>query len=156
MPQSNVYFDNQKTVISQHLHGAKTSIIIAIAWFTDKNLFDILVKKSKEGVHVYVLIHDDEINSTSDITYEELNSLNSDVVLIGDEKKLMHHKFCVIDGITILHGSYNWTYQAMNNHETLIVTEGDIELSATFVKQFYKIRKSYRPQSPIDRSKYFA
>jgi phosphatidylserine/phosphatidylglycerophosphate/cardiolipin synthase-like enzyme len=141
MPQTEVYFEEQWAVIIKHLTKAKSFILVAMAWFTDESLFDLLLQRAQEGVQVLLLIHDDEINSTSGITYEKMNGKNSELYLIADEKKTMHHKFCVIDGVTVLHGSYNWTNQARYNHENLLVTEGDIFLAASFIMQFNKIKK---------------
>ncbi len=48
----------------------------------------------------------------------------------------MHHKFAVLDGRTLLNGSFNWTRSASRfNEENLIVT-GDAALVATFARQF--------------------
>ena len=143
MHTTEVYFEGQRDIISRHIRAARSFILVAMAWFTDKTLFELLLKKAQEGVQVLVLIHDDEINSTSDIPYTKLNGKSSELLLIADSRKIMHHKFCVIDCNTVLHGSYNWTYQAMKNHENLSVTVGDIHLAATFIMQFFKIKKAY-------------
>ncbi|SRR5258706_4639488 len=143
MHTTEVYFEGQREVISRHILAARSFILVAMAWFTDKTLFELLLKKAQEGVQVLVLIHDDEINTTSDIPYTKLNDKNSELFLIADSKKIMHHKFCVIDCNTVLHGSYNWTYQAIKNHENLSVTEGDIHLAASFIMQFFKIKKAH-------------
>jgi mitochondrial cardiolipin hydrolase len=48
----------------------------------------------------------------------------------------MHHKFAVLDGKTLLNGSFNWTRSASKfNEENLIVTS-DAALVATFARQF--------------------
>jgi phosphatidylserine/phosphatidylglycerophosphate/cardiolipin synthase-like enzyme len=123
-----------------------------MAWFTDKSLFEQLVDKAKKGIQVQVLIHSDDINGTAGIDYGRLNGKNSTCNLIADRGKTMHHKFCVIDGFTVMHGSYNWTNQAMNNHENLTVTTGDIELAASFISQFFKLKKLQAPNVTDENS----
>jgi hypothetical protein len=141
--QTEVYFERQRAIISEHIESAKNFILVAMAWFTDKSLFEQLVNKATNGVQVQVLIHDDDINANAGIDYSSLVRKNSELILIADKDRILHYKFCVIDCYTVLHGSYNWTYQAMNNHETLTVTQGDISLAAKFITQFFKLKKSY-------------
>jgi mitochondrial cardiolipin hydrolase len=48
----------------------------------------------------------------------------------------MHHKFALLDGATLLNGSYNWTRSAATfNEENLIVTS-DPALVGSFARQF--------------------
>jgi phosphatidylserine/phosphatidylglycerophosphate/cardiolipin synthase-like enzyme len=132
------YFKNQREIILQYLEKATHSIVIAMAYFTDKVLFDKLLQKTREKVQVYLLVQDDEINRLSGIEFNQLNGEYGEFVMIGTEQKL-NSKFCVIDCCIILHGSYNWTYQATDNIENLTVSEGDIKSAAQFIVQFFRI-----------------
>ena len=152
MSNTEVYFEGQRAVISKHIDQASKFIMVAMAWFTDKSLFEQLIRRANEGVQVQVLLHDDDINATAGIDYGRLNGKNSELYLIADCKKTMHHKFCVIDCYTVLHGSYNWTYQAMSNHENLTVTQGDISLAANFITQFFKLKKSYAEKAAPEKT----
>lgn len=50
----------------------------------------------------------------------------------------MHDKFYIIDMDYVMHGSYNWTFTANYNEDTLS-NEMDHELVAKFVTQFMEI-----------------
>lgn len=165
MLKTEGYFEGHRAVISKHIDQARSFILVAMAWFTDRSLFDQLLRKANEGVQVHVLIHNDDINNTSGIDYGRMNGKNSELHFIAHGKRTMHHKFCVIDGLTVLHGSYNWTYQAMANYENLTVTQGDIDFAASFTREFFKLKNSQvnkivpesnsvqevLPQQPMDR-----
>ena len=57
----------------------------------------------------------------------------------------MHHKFAVLDGGTLLTGSYNWTRGAAEkNYENLVLLE-EPSLVAEFLGQFEKIWENARP-----------
>ncbi len=48
----------------------------------------------------------------------------------------MHHKFCVIDGRTVLTGSYNWTLESENqNYESLLILDSS-EIVAAYQHEF--------------------
>ncbi len=51
----------------------------------------------------------------------------------------MHHKFCVIDGTTLVTGSYNWTRSAaQDNEENMLVTD-DVRLVRPFAAAFERL-----------------
>ena len=59
---TSVYFEKISEEISKHLEAATHDIVIAIAWFTDASLFNILRRKASTGVTINLLYLDDEIN----------------------------------------------------------------------------------------------
>lgn len=144
--QSEAIFENIAVRIQQEISKANKSIYIAVAWFTNKNLFNELVKKSKEGCVISLIISNDEINQNSSIDFERLIKLNSKVYKIGNgNTELMHNKFCIIDHNTVITGSYNWSYKAENNFENVIITSNDTSLAQQFISEFNNIRKQYYP-----------
>jgi len=141
-------FENIAKRIERELLEAKSSIIIAVAWFTNKNLFDTILKKVNGGCQVLLMITDDDINNNSQIDFDILNNKNSNVYKIPNhEKSLMHNKFCVIDNSILITGSYNWSYKAENNHENIVIHYDDFELSTQFVTEFNKIISTYFPKT---------
>lgn len=144
--QSEAVFENIAGRIQQEISKANKSIYIAVAWFTNKYLFNELVKKSKEGCIISLIISNDEINQNSSIDFERLITPNSKVYKIGNgNTELMHNKFCIIDYNTVITGSYNWSYKAENNFENVIITNNDTSLAEQFISEFNNIRKQYYP-----------
>ena len=152
-------FENIAENIQQEIKKAEHSIYIAVAWFTNREIFEELVFKAKKGISVNLMVSNDSINKDSSIEFERLNIQRSKVYFIGDgEKELMHHKFCVIDRKTVITGSYNWSYKAEKNFENIVITTGDETLSEQFIVAFNNIQKQYFPKTvdviedlPIDK-----
>lgn len=142
--QTEAVFDKIADRIQDEIIKANRSIFIAVAWFTNKKLFNELVNKSKNGCTVSLIISNDIINQNSAIDYDQLNSQYSKVYKIGDgNAELMHNKFCVIDYNTVITGSYNWSYKAESNFENIIITSNDTALAEQFISEFNKIRNRY-------------
>ena len=58
-----------------------------------------------------------------------------------------HHKFCVVDGRTLLNGSLNWTAQAASgNQESLVLFRAAPELAASFAAQFDRMWTQFAPK----------
>lgn len=156
--QTEALFEDIAERIRLELEQAEHSIYIAVAWFTNRTLFNTLIEKARKGVTVQLMLSNDHINQQSYVDYSQLNIEHSAAYLIGDGKQdLMHNKFCVIDSDTVINGSYNWSYKAEKNHENILVTKGDSVLAEQFIKQFKKIRNSYFdhqepiPELPLDK-----
>ena len=142
--QTEAVFESIADHISIELEQAESSIYIAVAWLTNRKLFNILLEKAQQGITVQLMLSNDHINEQSYVDYSQLDILNSAAYLIGDGKKdLMHNKFCVIDSNTVINGSYNWSYKAEKNHENILITKGDSVLAEQFIRQFKKIRNTY-------------
>jgi PLD-like domain len=139
--ETQAYFQDIQKHIQTHLTSAQSSIDLAVAWFTDRLLFDLLCKKAKRGVSVRLLFYDDDINERY-LPFETLTQAGAKVFRINE--KLMHNKFCVIDREVVITGSYNWTNRANNdNLENITVTTGDSFFALQFVQELNRILEQY-------------
>jgi len=144
--QTEAIFENIAERIQEEIGKAQKSVFIAVAWFTNKNLFNELVNKARNGCTISLIISNDDINLNSSIDFEQLLTAKSKVYKIGNgNTELMHNKFCVIDYSTVITGSYNWSYKAESNFENVIITRNDTTLAEQFISEFNNIRKQYYP-----------
>ena len=144
--QTQAYFDDIQYYIKKELNKANQSICIAVAWFTDKELFSALCEKATDGVGVELIIMNDEINMNSGIEFDLLTKMKGKVWKISSDKDsdiLMHNKFCIIDGNTIINGSYNWTNRARQNHESITIISEAPEIALQFLQEFSNIKEKY-------------
>jgi phosphatidylserine/phosphatidylglycerophosphate/cardiolipin synthase-like enzyme len=139
--EHDVVFDEIQDMIIQGIRNAKHLIWVAVAWFTDKIIYEELAKRKNDGLNIRVIISDDKGN----------NTLESELVKSFDTKKIpksghwgsnaMHDKFCIIDLEYVMHGSYNWSKNAQNNKETL-ATALDRDFVCKFADEFNKLYTS--------------
>ena len=142
--KSQAYFENIQTQIKKELSNAEYSIYIAVAWFTDNELFKVLCKKASEGLFVELIIVDDDINRQGSLNFSILESKGGKIWKIPTtDENLMHNKFCIIDDSTIITGSYNYTRKAQSNHENITVITDNNELAIQFAIEFFKLRSDY-------------
>ena len=64
-------FDDIQKNIIELIKQAKFTIWIAMAWFTDEEIFSYLVEKKQKGINIQLIINDDDINKNSQLNYEE-------------------------------------------------------------------------------------
>lgn len=139
---TQAHFEDIQFHILHEIRKATASIHIAVAWFTDPDIFDRLCQKAQEGVRVELIVVKDDINRRSGLEYKCLINLGGLFLMVGDKRNraaIMHNKFCVIDGITVITGSYNWSRQAQENWENITIIRDHSELASQFLQEFKRI-----------------
>lgn len=141
--EHDVVFDEIKDTIIQGIRNAKYVIWAAVAWFTDKEIFDELVLRQDAGVNIRIITSDESSNryllSQLEETFDTVKVPLSGVHL----SNRLHDKFCIIDFEFVMHGSYNWSKNARDNDETL-ATALDRDLVKSFADEFMRLYITHR------------
>ena len=136
--EHDVVFDEIKDTIIQGIRSAKYVIWVAVAWFTDEEIFDELMLKKSEGVNVRIITSDEQSNQhlmpKLTETFDTVKVPLSGTYL----SNRLHDKFCIIDLEYVMHGSYNWSKNARSNAETL-ETALDRDLVKKFSDEFLRL-----------------
>lgn len=137
--QINAHFEGIQQQIIEEINKAQHLIWVAVAWFTNKKLFNRLAHRKYEGLTVELILLDDSINRNSGIQYDKYLTVH----WVSKEKidKKMHNKFCVIDLKTCITGSYNWTTMAEYSNKENISIIKDLKTTGDYATEFIKIRK---------------
>lgn len=125
--------------IQSELYKAEFEILIVTAWFTDDDLFNILLSKLAEGVHIEVIVADNQENERLD--FGLLTLKGATVYKIKNSGYGgMNQKFCVIDKRIALHGSYNWTHNAKKNNQESIISTNHQETITSLIDNFNELK----------------
>jgi len=124
---NKVFFTKIREEIMCELLNSKESVKIAMAYLTDIKIIELLCLLSSKGINVSIIISSEEINFRQ-IGIELQKMINQGVKLYlytteDDRHSILHHKFCIIDHKLLINGSYNWTLNAQNNRENIIITD---------------------------------
>lgn len=135
-----VLFDNIHRQIVDEIRGAKYVIWIAMAWFTDPQLFEELLKKKRQGVTIEIVVDDNDKNRNTEFSLESEFATHW-VTIQSLYKNIMHDKFCIIDFRTVVHGTFNWTKAANYNKETISI-DNNRTTAESFADEFIRLKKS--------------
>lgn len=145
-------FKNIKESILFDLKNAKLEINIAVAWFTNHEFYNVLIKKLNEGINVTVIIINDPINNREGgLDWQNFINLGGKLHF-SYYPKIMHHKFCIIDNDILYNGSYNWTYYAekINRENTIRHTENN-KLILDFFNEFEQLKQKNKLSKRVKR-----
>lgn len=141
--------DSSFNKLVQQIRLAKKSIDLCIFVFSNPNLAEELMRLSSDwerdvSIRIIVDSREDSINSQ----VEELISHGFQVKMNSHSGSvLMHHKFMIIDGETLMTGSFNWTRAAVYyNHDNILVTKST-KLIQAYQGEFDKLWKNFIPYS---------
>jgi len=142
------YFENIHIHIIALLASAKTDIKVCVAWFTDYEIYQKIVDKQKEGVQCEIVVANHKFNKNSKVDFTQLLNSNGKISYIGKinggaKDKLMHNKFCLIDGTIVITGSYNWSFKARLNDENILVIQDEPEVIRLFSDKFNALNPNY-------------
>jgi phosphatidylserine/phosphatidylglycerophosphate/cardiolipin synthase-like enzyme len=102
--------------LKELIRSAKKTIHVAMFTWTRYDLAHEVVKAAKRGVSVQVVIDKNSGKGASAQVVKLLKS-NSIDVRLSRGMGLLHHKFMVVDGKTLVNGSANWTKAAFNSND---------------------------------------
>ena len=115
-----------KEKIRYEILSSKESIFIAMYNFSYKNIAKDLIKASKNGVKVTVVLDKSKVEANDKI-YNFLKEANIKVIIPNDSKK-MHLKTMIFDDKLALIGSLNFTKKSFENNHDLVCLTKDIKI----------------------------
>ena len=116
---TTVHFSNIKSEIIGNLKKATREIKVAIAWLTDEDIIRTLTQKAESGLNVQIVMSESKENYRNTSKFKDFLRFGGKLHIAAP--KFLHNKFCIIDGNTIINGSYNWTYFAQGNDENILI-----------------------------------
>lgn len=150
------YFTNIHNVIIDHLSNAQQEIIVAVAWFTDQEIYDVLCKKAQLGIKVSIALIADDINQRpGGLNFNRIKNLGATITFIpatNSYEGTMHHKFCVIDQSTVITGSYNWSKKARENDENITIVTDAQDFARRYLDTYDELLTRAGAKAPIINS----
>ena len=137
---NHVYFSpgpDCRVAIEQAMETALNELLICVFTISDDRLSDAIQRAHRNGLTVRVLSDNDKMDDRgNDIERLAASGVS---VRVDRSPEHMHHKFMVVDGHTVLTGSYNWTRSAETRNEENLVVLDDPVLAGRFAEEFERI-----------------
>ena len=135
--ETEAHFIDIQNQILEALDSAKVSVIVMMAWFTNKVLSTKLVELYAKDIDVKVALYDDGINKRYGVDFAEIPLYKIKATRGG----IMHNKFCVIDNQIVITGSYNWSSNAEFKNDENITIIRDNSTASDYSVQFRQLIK---------------
>jgi phosphatidylserine/phosphatidylglycerophosphate/cardiolipin synthase-like enzyme len=136
--QVKVYFSPDDGVTQRLVElilSAEESVYFLAYSLTSDDLAEALLERHQAGVEIAGVMEARQVESNTGSDYDRLRVAGIDVRLDGNPDN-MHHKVLIIDGQTVVTGSFNFSRSAeeRNDENTLVLR--DPEIAALYLREF--------------------
>jgi phosphatidylserine/phosphatidylglycerophosphate/cardiolipin synthase-like enzyme len=147
MPSVTAHFSPKggcTAALLQELKSARREILVQAYSFTSDALSTALIDAKKRGVHVdIVLDKSNELERYSDLRIFMDQGL---APTVDHNHAIAHNKVMIIDGKTLVTGSFNFTKQAEDeNAENLLIFKGHPEMVRAYRQNFLAHKAHSKP-----------
>lgn len=136
----NVYFspeDDIERILCARIAKARTSLRFLAFSFTSPQIAEEMIAAAKKGVRV-TGVFEKKGTGSAHSQFGRLKSAGLDVRADGNPHN-MHHKLLIIDGETVVVGSYNFTRNAARANDENVIIAADTALAAEFGVEFNRV-----------------
>lgn len=139
------FFSGIQEMLIDELNKASKQIDIAVAWFTNHEIYDVLLAKAPKVKVRLIIINDDVNNRFGGLDFQDLINAHGEFYF-AEQKNTMHNKYCIIDNKVLITGSFNYTYWADSiNDENVIRFIGCNDIIDSYKSNFEEIiQRSYK------------
>ena len=134
-------------VVVSELGRAKKEILVLAYSFTAERISKALVDAKLRGVHVEIVLdHSNELEAHTDLHFFLEQGMKP---VIDAHHAIAHNKIMIIDGKTLVTGSFNFTHQAESeNAENLLVIKGHPDLVRLYRDNYHVHKEHARAAEP--------
>mmetsp|Transcript_29805 Transcript_29805/g.57271 ORF Transcript_29805/g.57271 Transcript_29805/m.57271 type:complete len:206 (+) Transcript_29805:495-1112(+) len=130
------------------LNNTKKSMDICLYTITCNEICDAIIGAHIRRVKVRIVTDDAQRNAKGSC----INRMKAKGVNVRDDGKpndYMHHKFAILDGTTVLNGSFNWTRHAVLGNFENIVVSTDERLCRQFTGEFERLWAAFSENTQL-------
>ena len=138
-----------KQRIISEIQSASQNIFLAMAWFTDRDIANAIIAAKDRNLRIDIILSSNSQNETVKQILKDSN-INIHAFETGDERGMMHHKFCLIDNKISINGSYNYSYNASNNNVENIQVSDDIDTYRQLLAEFERLKYNIDHQLDVN------
>lgn len=134
-----------EAIISE-INNAKSEILVQAYSFTSASIAKALVDAYKRGVKVQAIL--DKSQRTAHYSSASFLANSKIPTFIDDRHAIAHNKIIIIDGTTVITGSFNFTKAAEEkNAENLLIIKSE-ELAKKYLENWNRHKEHSEPYEP--------
>lgn len=121
--------------VCREIAAAQREIMVQAYSFTSAPIAQALTAAKKRGISVSVIL--DKSQESEKYSSADYLAYAGIPTFIDNRHAIAHNKIIIVDRVTIITGSFNFTKAAEeHNAENLLVIHGDVDLAAKYVLNF--------------------
>ncbi|MCL6430636.1 MAG: phospholipase [Anaerolineae bacterium] len=138
--------DRPADAVARAVGRARRSIRFMAFSFTDETLAQAMIERARDGVDVSGVIE----KRGSETAYGQLVPLREAgiPVLADGNPYVMHHKVIIIDGETVITGSFNFTGSAARDNDENLLIIHNADIARLYLEEYERVRQVAAQAAP--------
>jgi phosphatidylserine/phosphatidylglycerophosphate/cardiolipin synthase-like enzyme len=124
------------------IQKAKKTLDICIFNFTNDDIAKAVKERHDAGVKVRIIADDESMNGKGN-DVQALCDYGIEVRTDSAPEYHMHDKFVVVDHAFVMTGSFNWTFQAVNNNQENVLVVDHPYYCESYTKEYEKLWRQF-------------
>lgn len=124
---------------------------LAVSWLTDKEIYNLLLKKLSQGVMVSLVTRNDYLNNHPEALDWNGFIAAGGILCFARNGEQLHYKFILADDAKVLCTSYNLTCFANGNNRENVMLFTDAGFVQHFVNEFDYLTTTLSHQTFVER-----
>lgn len=133
-----VYFspdDGAAAAVEEVIRSAQESIVFLAFSFTNDDLAEAIVDRLEVGVEVRGVLDEGQIETNTGGDFDLFREAGVEVLPDGSPDR-MHHKVIIVDGKTVITGSYNFSISAETRNDENLLVIHDPDIARSYLDEF--------------------
>jgi phosphatidylserine/phosphatidylglycerophosphate/cardiolipin synthase-like enzyme len=143
------FFESEGNVrerIIELINEAETSIYFMAFVFTDDDIASAIIAQHRAGLDVAGVIEARNIDGSGS-DYATMTRAGVELLEDGNPY-ILHHKVIILDGETVVMGSYNFSASAANKNDENVLIIHSPEIAATYLEEFDRVVQQAKEAHP--------
>lgn len=144
-------FDDCEAQAMRVLDEAQQTVDIAQYNIRSERFLGKLLELQQRGVRVRICVDKKNADKDYNTLDDAMEAAGLDLRRVLNDRSdfaIMHHKFTVVDGRTVMTGSYNWNETAQEVNEENMLVLRDASLAAAYTQEFEELRGAPEVRQP--------
>jgi hypothetical protein len=129
--------------IIRELKKARYSIWLANIWFTDNDVYKLLLEKLKEGLNIEIVLSRNPLSVYENAKIQKFIDLGGEIFIINEYKNKNDNQFCIVDYSTIINNGFRTEHRLKPSQGSIFLKETQETLIEQYINEYMQLKNNY-------------
>ncbi|OQX97111.1 MAG: hypothetical protein B6I20_13360 [Bacteroidetes bacterium 4572_117] len=131
--------------IIRELKKARYSIWLANIWFTDNEVYDVLISKLNEGLNVEIVLNSNHWNFYENSNIQKFIDAGGEIYFVteSNENNVSNDKYCIVDFSTVINDYFKPEYLLKPGQGASFIKENQETLVEQYIHDYLLLKNNY-------------
>jgi len=129
--------------IIRELKKARYSIWLANIWFTDNDVYRLLLEKLREGLNIEIILSRNPLSVYESAKIQKFIDLGGEIFIINEYENKRENQFCIVDYSTIINNDFRTEHRLKPSQGSIFLKETQETLIEQYINEYMQLKNNY-------------